>query len=167
MAKVIICFILTCVFSFLSFTSFMSNDYWPIKEWIAYYTEYKALQSALQKGDANKAEILAKLKALYPERAGELEAKFKEKYGDLKNSAQDTQDSVQSSLRDTLSKIQADSEAARASEERDAQAARDKERSTMPSRSSDRDTVNTPAQHDEDHHDTAPRSSRQTDRNQQ
>lgn len=111
MAKTLICLVLTLVFAFLGFRSFMNNDYGPLKEWMAYYTEYKALQSALNEGTASKAEILAKLKAMYPERAQELEAKFKEKYGKLKDSAQDTQDSVQSSLSDTLNRIKEQSAA--------------------------------------------------------
>lgn len=79
MLKVCICFILTVVFSFLGYTSFMTKDYAPLKEWMAYYTEYKALQNALTKGTANKAELLDKLKTMYPEQAKELERKLKER----------------------------------------------------------------------------------------
>lgn len=96
MAKVIICFVLTCLFSSLSFNSFMDNDYRPLKQWMTYYTEYKELTNALDKGTGNKADILAKLKQLYPEKADQIEAEFKAKYGDLKDSAKSTSDSVES-----------------------------------------------------------------------
>ncbi len=103
MAKVIICLIMTIVFSFLSVHSFMSNDYGPLKQWIAYYQEYKALQGALDKGNAGKAELLAKLKSMYPERAQELENRFKAKYGDLKDEAEEKKSSLSSTLQDVTS----------------------------------------------------------------
>lgn len=162
MAKVIICFVLTCVFSFLSFSSFMSNDYGPLKEWIAYYTEYKALQQALNEGNASKAEILAKLKAMYPERANELEAKFKEKYGNLKDSAQDTQDSVQSSLRDTLSKLQADSDAAKAQSQQLQEESRRVD--AAPQRSANSASDSSSSHHSDDHQDSTTKGSHNTNR---
>ena len=103
MSKVLICFILTCVFSFLGLQSFMTKDYGPLKEWLTYYQEYKALQGALNKGNTSKDELLARLKKMYPERAQELENKFKEKYGDVKDSAADTQDTIESKFSDTVS----------------------------------------------------------------
>lgn len=163
MAKVIICFVLTCVFSFLSFSSFMSNDYGPLKEWIAYYTEYKALQQALNEGNASKAEILSKLKAMYPERASELEAKFREKYGNLKDSAQDTQDSVQSSLRNTLSKLQSDSDAAKAQNQQLQDQDTSSRRSTPRATDNGATTSAPAAHHDSDDH--VSQSSHTRDRN--
>ncbi len=103
MAKVIICFILTIVFSFLSVHSFMSNDYGPLKQWMLYYQEYKALQGALDKGNAGKAELLAKLKAMYPERAQEIENRFKAKYGDLKDEAEEKKSTLSDTLQDVTS----------------------------------------------------------------
>ena len=113
MAKVIICLIMTIVFSFLSVHSFMSNDYVPLKQWIAYYQEYKALQGALDKGNAGKAELLAKLKAMYPERAQELENRFKAKYGDLKDEAAEKKSSLSDTLQDVTSSARDEAATAR------------------------------------------------------
>ena len=79
MAKVIICFVLTCVFSFMGYSSFMTNDYKPLQQWLIYYKEYKELQGAMDKGNVKKAELLAKLKTLYPEKAKEIEQHRKQK----------------------------------------------------------------------------------------
>lgn len=89
MKRVLIFLILTLACAFGSYTSFMSNDYGPLKHWMAYYKEYKEIQGALDKGNASKAELLAKLKAMYPEKADQIEAQFKAKYGSLKDSAED------------------------------------------------------------------------------
>lgn len=109
MAKVIICLILTVVFSFLGYTSFMSHDYKPLKDWMAYYTEYKAVRQMLSSGTADKAQILERLKSMYPEHAREIEAKFQEKYGSIKNMAEDSQENAQTSLSDTLSQLKKES----------------------------------------------------------
>ncbi len=118
MAKVIICFILTIVFSFLSVHSFMSNDYGPLKQWMLYYQEYKALQGALDKGNAGKAELLAKLKAMYPERAQEIENRFKAKYGDLKDEAEEKKSSLSDTLQDVTASARNEAAAARKSTSR-------------------------------------------------
>lgn len=115
MAKVIICFIMTIVFSFLSVHSFMNNDYGPLKQWMLYYQEYKALQGALDKGNAGKAELLAKLKAMYPERAQEIENRFKAKYGDLKDEAEEKKSSLSDTLQDVTSSARSEASAARKS----------------------------------------------------
>lgn len=96
MKRVLIFLILTLACAFGSYTSFMSNDYGPLKHWMAYYKEYKEIQGALDKGNASKAELLAKLKAMYPEKADQIEAQFKAKYGSLKDSAEDAGDTVKS-----------------------------------------------------------------------
>lgn len=118
MAKVIICFILTIVFSFLSVHSFMNNDYGPLKQWMLYYQEYKALQGALDKGNAGKSELLAKLKAMYPERAQEIENRFKAKYGDLKDEAEEKKSSLSDTLQDVTSSARNEAAAARKSTSR-------------------------------------------------
>ena len=41
MKRVLICLILTLACAFGSYMSFMSNDYGPLKHWMAYYKEYK------------------------------------------------------------------------------------------------------------------------------
>ena len=92
MKRVLIFLILTLACAFGSYTSFMSNDYGPLKHWMAYYKEYKEIQGVLDKGNASKAELLAKLKAMYPEKADQIEAQFKAKYGSLKDSAEDAGD---------------------------------------------------------------------------
>ena len=96
MKRVLIFLILTLACAFGSYTSFMSNDYGPLKHWMAYYKEYKEIQGVLDKGNASKAELLAKLKAMYPEKADQIEAQFKAKYGSLKDSAEDAGDTVKS-----------------------------------------------------------------------
>lgn len=96
MKRVLVFLILTLACAFGSYTSFMSNDYGPLKHWMAYYKEYKEIQGALDKGNASKAELLAKLKAMYPEKADQIEAQFKAKYGNLKDSAEDASDTVKS-----------------------------------------------------------------------
>lgn len=96
MKRVLICLILTLACAVGSYTSFMSNDYGPLKHWMAYYKEYKEIQGALDKGNASKAELLAKLKAMYPEKADQIEAQFKAKYGNLKDSAEDAGNTVKS-----------------------------------------------------------------------
>lgn len=96
MKRVLIFLILTLACAFGSYTSFMSKDYGPLKHWMAYYKEYKEIQGALDKGNASKAELLAKLKAMYPEKADQIEAQFKAKYGSLKDSAEDAGDTVKS-----------------------------------------------------------------------
>lgn len=96
MKRVLIFLILTLACAFGSYTSFMSNDYGPLKHWMAYYKEYKEIQGALDKGNASKAELLAKLKAMCPEKADQIEAQFKAKYGSLKDSAEDAGDTVKS-----------------------------------------------------------------------
>lgn len=96
MKRVLICLILTLACAFGSYMSFMSNDYGPLKHWMAYYKEYKEIQGALDKGNASKAELLAKLKAMYPEKTDQIEAQFKAKYGSLKDSAEDAGDTVKS-----------------------------------------------------------------------
>ena len=99
MAKTIICLVLTLVFSFLSYNSFMSNDYRPLQQWMAYYKEYKELQGALDKGDVKKAELLSKLKRLYPEKAQQIEEMARSKYIDLSEEARQTEADLRSSRR--------------------------------------------------------------------
>lgn len=94
MKRVLICLVLTLACAFGSYMSFMSNDYGPLTHWMAYYKEYREIQGALDKGNASKAELLAKLKAMYPEKADQIEAQFKAKYGSLKDSAEDAGDTV-------------------------------------------------------------------------
>ena len=127
MAKVIICFIMTILFSFLSVHSFMSNDYGPLKQWMLYYQEYKALQGALDKGNAGKAELLAKLKAMYPERAQEIEEK--------KSSLSDT-------LQDVTSSARSEASAARKSAPRQETTTRSSSTTSNTSRSTTRTTDN-------------------------
>lgn len=43
MKRVLICLILTLACAFGSYMSFMSNDYGPLKHWMAYYKEYLSL----------------------------------------------------------------------------------------------------------------------------
>lgn len=89
MARVIICLFLTLAFAFGSYTSFMTSDYPALKRWMTYYKEYKELQGALDKGNASKAEMLDKLRTMYPEKAAEIERQFESKYGNLKDSAEE------------------------------------------------------------------------------
>lgn len=103
MARVIICLFLTLAFAFGSYTSFMSNDYPALKRWMTYYKEYKELQGALDKGDASKAEMLDKLRTMYPEKAAEIESQFKAKYGNLKDSAETVGTDLQSEWDSKLS----------------------------------------------------------------
>lgn len=142
MAKVIICFILTIVFSFLSVHSFMSNDYGPLKQWMLYYQEYKALQGALDKGNAGKAELLAKLKAMYPERAQEIENRFKAKYGDLKDEAEEKKSSLSDTLQDVTSSARSEASAARKSAPRQETTTRSSSTTSNTSRSTTRTTDN-------------------------
>lgn len=142
MAKVIICFILTIVFSFLSVHSFMSNDYGPLKQWMLYYQEYKALQGALDKGNAGKAELLAKLKAMYPERAQEIENRFKAKYGDLKDEAEEKKSSLSDTLQDVTSSARSEASAARKSAPRQETTTRSSSTASNTSRSTTRTTDN-------------------------
>lgn len=95
MARVIICLFLTLAFAFGSYTSFMSNDYPALKRWMTYYKEYKELQGALDKGNASKAEMLDKLRTMYPEKAAEIERQFESKYGNLKDSAEEAGSDLQ------------------------------------------------------------------------
>ena len=95
MARVIICLFLTLAFAFGSYTSFMSNDYPALKRWMTYYKEYKELQGALDKGNASKAEMLDKLRTMYPEKAAEIERQFESKYGNLKDSAEEAGSDIQ------------------------------------------------------------------------
>lgn len=152
MAKVIICFILTIVFSFLSVHSFMSNDYGPLKQWMLYYQEYKALQGALDKGNAGKAELLAKLKAMYPERAQEIENRFKAKYGDLKDEAEEKKSSLSDTLQDVTSSARSEASAARKSAPRQETTTRSSSTTSNTSRSTTRTTDN--------HRDTQTQSNR-------
>ncbi len=140
MAKVIICFIMTIVFSFLSVHSFMSNDYGPLKQWMLYYQEYKALQGALDKGNAGKAELLAKLKAMYPERAQEIENRFKAKYGDLKDEAEEKKSSLSDTLQDVTSSARNEAAAARKSTLRQETTTRSSSTNNNTSRSTTRTT---------------------------
>lgn len=140
MAKVIICFIMTIVFSFLSVHSFMSNDYGPLKQWMLYYQEYKALQGALDKGNAGKAELLAKLKAMYPERAQEIENRFKAKYGDLKDEAEEKKSSLSDTLQDVTSSARNEAAAARKSTLRQETTTRSSSTNNNTSRSTTRST---------------------------
>ncbi len=142
MAKVIICLILTIVFSFLSVHSFMSNDYGPLKQWMLYYQEYKALQGALDKGNAGKAELLAKLKAMYPERAQEIENRFKAKYGDLKDEAEEKKSSLSDTLQDVTSSARSEASAARKSAPRQETTTRSSSTTSNTSRSTTRTTDN-------------------------
>ncbi len=142
MAKVIICFIMTIVFSFLSVHSFMSNDYGPLKQWMLYYQEYKALQGALDKGNAGKAELLAKLKAMYPERAQEIENRFKAKYGDLKDEAEEKKSSLSDTLQDVTSSARSEASAARKSAPRQETTTRSSSTTSNTSRSTTRTTDN-------------------------
>ncbi len=142
MAKVIICFIMTIVFSFLSVHSFMSNDYGPLKQWMLYYQEYKALQGALDKGNAGKAELLAKLKAMYPERAQEIENRFKAKYGDLKDEAEEKKSSLSDTLQDVTSSARDEAAAARKSAPRQETTRSSSSSSSNTSRSTTRTTDN-------------------------
>ena len=95
MARVIICLFLALAFAFGSYTSFMSNDYPALKRWMTYYKEYKELQGALDKGNASKAEMLDKLRTMYPEKAAEIERQFESKYGNLKDSAEEAGSDIQ------------------------------------------------------------------------
>lgn len=142
MAKVIICFIMTIVFSFLSVHSFMSNDYGPLKQWMLYYQEYKALQGALDKGNAGKAELLAKLKAMYPERAQEIENRFKAKYGNLKDEAEEKKSSLSDTLQDVTSSARSEASAARKSAPRQETTTRSSSTTSNTSRSTTRTTDN-------------------------
>ena len=142
MAKVIICFIMTIVFSFLSVHSFMSNDYGPLKQWMLYYQEYKALQGALDKGNAGKAELLAKLKAMYPERAQEIENRFKAKYGDLKDEAEEKKSSLSDTLQDVTSSARSEASAARKSAPRQETTTRSSSTTSNTSRNTTRTTDN-------------------------
>lgn len=142
MAKVIICLILTIVFSFLSVHSFMSNDYGPLKQWMLYYQEYKALQGALDKGNAGKAELLAKLKAMYPERAQEIENRFKAKYGDLKDEAEEKKSSLSDTLQDVTSSARSEASAARKSAPRQETTTRSSSTTSNTSRNTTRTTDN-------------------------
>lgn len=142
MAKVIICFIMTILFSFLSVHSFMSNDYGPLKQWMLYYQEYKALQGALDKGNAGKAELLAKLKAMYPERAQEIENRFKAKYGDLKDEAEEKKSSLSDTLQDVTSSARSEASAARKSAPRQETTTRSSSTTSNTSRSTTRTTDN-------------------------
>jgi len=85
MAKIVICLILTLVFSGLGWNSFMSKDYRPLQEWLAYYQEYKELQGAVDKGNAQKAALLTKLKKMYPEKAQQWERSSKIKFSEWEN----------------------------------------------------------------------------------
>lgn len=152
MAKVIICFIMTIVFSFLSVHSFMNNDYGPLKQWMLYYQEYKALQGALDKGNAGKAELLAKLKAMYPERAQEIENRFKAKYGDLKDEAEEKKSSLSDTLQDVTSSARSEASAARKSAPRQETTTRSSSTTSNTSRSTTRTTDN--------HRDTQTQSNR-------
>ena len=96
MNRLIVCLFLTLSCALGSYISFMSNDYGPLTRWMAYYKEYKEIKGALDKGNASKAEMLAKLKAMYPEKADQIEAQFRAKYGNLKDSAEDAGKSVKS-----------------------------------------------------------------------
>ena len=142
MAKVIICFIMTILFSFLSVHSFISNDYGPLKQWMLYYQEYKALQGALDKGNAGKAELLAKLKAMYPERAQEIENRFKAKYGDLKDEAEEKKSSLSDTLQDVSSSAPREASAARKSAPRQETTTRSSSTTSNTSRSTTRTTDN-------------------------
>ena len=102
MGKVVICLVMTLVFSFLSVQSFLSNDYARLQRWLAYYQEYKAFEEAVKRGNASKAELFERLKTMYPGQASELEAHLKEKYGDLTDTAKDTQSTLSDTLNDTL-----------------------------------------------------------------
>ena len=81
MKRVLIFLILTLACAFGSYTSFMSNDYGPLKHWMAYYKEYKEIQGVLDKGNASKAELLAKLKAMYPEKADPVQGEIRQPQG--------------------------------------------------------------------------------------
>lgn len=113
MVKIIICLALTLVFTVMSYSSFMSNDYGPLQSWMAYYTEYKALQGAKDKGEAGKAELMAKLKKLYPERAKKWEQSARDKFSE----AQDTAESASDSISDKIHSYETDeAEPSRAAE---------------------------------------------------
>lgn len=114
MARVIICLFLTLAFAFGSYTSFMSNDYPALKRWMTYYKEYKELQGALDKGNASKAEMLDKLRTMYPEKAAEIERQFESKYGNLKDSAEEAGSDLQN---EWDARIHDDSDSLRSHEE--------------------------------------------------
>ena len=146
MKRVLIFLILTLACAFGSYTSFMSNDYGPLKHWMAYYKEYKEIQGALDKGNASKAELLAKLKAMYPEKADQIEAQFKAKYGSLKDSAEDAGDTVKSKWdsypRDdstSHSRSQSQSRSSQSSSSRSSQSQNSRSSSQNSSHAGDRD----------------------------
>lgn len=97
MAKVIICFVLTCVFSFMGYSSFMTNDYKPLQQWLIYYKEYKELQGAMDKGNLKKAELITRLMKLYPEKASQFEEMARNKYIDLSEEAKSAEERVTTS----------------------------------------------------------------------
>ncbi|MGE1061652.1 hypothetical protein NXG27_03285 [Megasphaera paucivorans] len=99
MSKVIICLVLSCIFSFLSYTSFMTNDYQPLQNWITYYKEYQELQGALHKGTAEKTELFEKLKRMYPEKAKVWESQLRSKYGDLQEDVHSAENAAASQTR--------------------------------------------------------------------
>lgn len=108
MAKVIICLIISAVCAFLSYDSFMTNDYRPLQNWLAYYQEYKEVQGALNKGNASKAELFEKLKKMYPEKAKQWESQFRDKYDNLQDSARSTENSLTSRSEDTTTSRKAE-----------------------------------------------------------
>lgn len=102
MGKVIICLVLTLVFSFLSVQSFLSNDYVRLQRWLSYYQEYKAFEEAVKQGNASKAELFERLKTMYPGQVSDLEAHIREKYGNLTDTAKDKQSTLSDTLNDTI-----------------------------------------------------------------
>ena len=98
MAKIIVCLVLSLLCAFMSYSSFMSRDYQQLQDWMEYYTEYKALQSAKDKGQVEKAELLSKLKKMYPERAKQWEQSAKDSFSDMQDSAASAESSISNQL---------------------------------------------------------------------
>lgn len=100
----------------------------------------------MDKGNASKAELLAKLKAMYPEKADQIEAQFKAKYGSLKDSAEDAGDTVKSKwdsyTRDdstSHSRSQSQSRSSQSSSSRSSQSQNSRSSSQNSSHAGDRD----------------------------
>lgn len=105
MAKALICFVLTIVFAFLSAQSFFSNDYRPLRQWLAYYQEYKALKKVMNSGSISRADLqehLQKLASLYPGKAADFEQRLKAHYGNALEHSQNAQDLLSGTLQDTI-----------------------------------------------------------------
>ncbi len=105
MIKTLICLVLSAVFAFLSFYSFMTNDYRPLQQWLAYYREYKVVEEALSRGGISPDDLRSHLNTLillYPGQSDDLEQKLESRYGDMLNQSQETQNFLADTLRDTI-----------------------------------------------------------------